>query len=1186
MLQGWMVVLTTLLYIGLLFAIASFGDHRARNKSADQRHPSLYALSLAVYCTSWTFFGSVGMAKSSGLDFLTIYIGPVIVFTFGTPLIWRIIQLSKTERITSIADFLGARYGKNQQVAAVATLIAVVGTMPYIALQLKAVATSVATLMDHMHIAFPSGDVPVLADIAFFVTLAMAIFAILFGTRHADATEHQGGLILAVAAESVIKLIAFLAVGLFVTFWIFDGPFDLFAKADAAGLSIHGLDNGPDAINWIVLTILSANAVLLLPRQFHVAVVENTSEVSLKRARWMFPLYLVLINLFVIPITLAGQIMLDPSVDPDSYVLSLPMAIDADAITLIAFLGGLSAATAMVIVSSVALAIMISNDLILPLILRRHADNAINTPGMGLLVLNVRRIAILVLFTLAYGFYRLAVNNSSLAQIGLIAFVAMAQFLPALIGGLIWKRANARGAIAGLLTGFVVWAYTLLLPMFAQSGLFPIDFMLHGPFGISLFKPQALLGTDLPPLLHGIFWSILFNIVAYLAGSVSRKPEHIERLQADLFVPDELRPSPSLRLWRSMLSVGDLEDMVARYLGAERTQRSFRAHAQEREIAYERNMEVDPQFMRFAEQLLASAIGAASSRLLMSLLLKRQESSPKGTMKLLDDASEALHYNRDLLQTALNHVRQGIAVFDTDLRLTLWNRPFRDLLRLPADFGQVGTPLSSILHHIAERGDLGEGSVEQLVNHRMDLIVVQQAPYQESMTGSDLTLDIRANSMPDGGIVITFTDVSERVRAERALETANESLERRVKDRTRELMHLNDALRSAKLEAEEASISKTRFLAAAGHDIMQPMNAARLYTTALVNRLEALTKVDEENTGLAESAVMANNIDSSLEAVEDILAALLDIARLDSGAMKPQLSAFPIDEMLDRMRIDFEPMAKEKGLELRIVHCGLHVRSDRHLLRRLLQNLISNAIKYTPQGRVLVGCRRFEGAIEVQVHDTGVGIPEEQREQIFLEFQRLDEGARIASGLGLGLSIVDRISKVLDHPIRLMSAPGEGSAFAVKLPAFRLLHSANRAETPPSMANQPLSDLCVLCVDNEPLILDGMRVMLEGWGCEVSTAASLEEAEKVLEACGKSPDGMLLDYHLDEMLGTEACEHLRNRFGQDIAASLITADRTTEVRDEAKAKAMAILNKPVKPAQLRALLNTWNMTAIRKRGGK
>ena len=365
---------------------------------------------------------------------------------------------------------------------------------------------------------------------------------------------------------------------------------------------------------------------------------------------------------------------------------------------------------------------------------------------------------------------------------------------------------------------------------------------------------------------------------------------------------------------------------------------------------------------------------------------------------------------------------------------------------------------------------------------------------------------------------------------------------------------------------------------------MQPMNAARLYTTALVNRLEALSKADEDNAGLAESAVMSTNIDSSLEAVEDILAALLDIARLDSGAMKPQLSAFPIDEMLDRMRIDFEPLAQEKGLKLRIVSCGLHVRSDKHLLRRLLQNLISNAIKYTPKGTVLVGCRRLDSAIEVQVHDTGVGIPPEQQEEIFLEFQRLDEGARIASGLGLGLSIVDRISKVLDHPIRLMSTPGQGSAFAIKLPAFRLLHSASRAEAPRSMANQPLSDLRILCVDNEPVIQDGMKVMLEGWGCDVMIASSLEEAEKVLEESEKVPDGILIDYHLDEMLGTEACEKLRAKFGQEIAASLITADRTTEVRDEAKSKDMAILNKPVKPAQLRALLNTWNMTAIRKRG--
>nr|WP_321445725.1 PAS domain-containing hybrid sensor histidine kinase/response regulator [uncultured Cohaesibacter sp.] len=1183
MLQGWMVVLTTLLYIGLLFAIASYGDYRARRNPGRERNPNLYALSLAVYCTSWTFFGSVGLAKSSGLDFLTVYVGPIILFTLGFPLVWRIIRLSKAERITSIADFLGARYGKNQLVAAVATVITVVGTMPYIALQLKAVATSVATLMEHLNIAFPNGNLPVLADIAFFVAIAMAVFAILFGTRHADATEHQDGLILAVATESVVKLIAFLTVGTFITFWIFDGPADLFSRADDAGISFLGPQGGPDAINWIVMIVLSTGAALLLPRQFHVAVVENTSERSLRRATWMFPLYLVLINLFVIPIALAGQLLLGGQVDADSYVLTLPMAHGAETMTLIAFLGGLSAATAMVIVSSVALSIMISNDLVIPLILRRRADQAISSPDMGRTLLNVRRLAILALFTLAYAFYRTAVNNTGLAQIGLIAFAAMAQFLPALIGGLIWKRANSRGAIASLLVGFFIWAYTLLLPMFAQSGLIPTDFLADGPFGISFLKPQALFGTDLPSLLHGVFWSLLFNLIAYTAGSVSRQPEMIERLQANIFVPDELRPPQTRRLFRTMLTAGDLEDMVARYLGAERTLRSFRAHAKERSMPYERNMDVDPHFLRFTEQLLASAIGSASSRLLMSLLLKRQEASPKGTMKLLDDASEALQYNRDLLQTALNHVRQGIAVFDTDLRLTLWNKPFRNLLNIPQEFGQVGTPLQSILHHIADRGDFGEGQSEQLVNDRIDLIVVQQAPYQEQMGGSGRTLSIRADAMPDGGIVITFADVSERVRAERALESANETLERRVRDRTRELMHLNDALRTAKQDAEAANVSKTRFLAAAGHDIMQPMNAARLYTTALVNRLEGMAEKSEDPK-VAECAVMAGNIDSSLEAVEDIIGALLDIARLDSGAMKAQLSAFPIDELLERMRIDFEPLAKEKGLDLRTVPCGLHVRSDKHLLRRLLQNLISNAIKYTPEGRVLVGCRRLEGAIEFQVHDTGVGIPEAQREEIFHEFQRLDEGARIAGGLGLGLSIVDRIAKVLDHPIRLISDVGKGSVFAVKLPAFRLLHSARRAEAPASMANQPLSHLSILCIDNEPKIMEGMRAMLEGWGCTVLTAGGIEEAEATLQESDIKPDGILIDYHLDNMLGTDACTELREKFGTDIMASLITADRTAEVREEARSKDMAILNKPVKPAQLRALLNTWNMTAIRKRG--
>ncbi|WP_068318086.1 PAS domain-containing hybrid sensor histidine kinase/response regulator [Polycladidibacter hongkongensis] len=1171
MIEGWLVALVSLAYLAALFAVASFGDRWVRRQNSNGRRkggrPLIYALSLSVYCTSWTFFGSVGASSQNGFEFFAVYLGPIVFFLFFHRLLLRVVQLAKTEKITSVADFIAARYGKNQRVAALVTLIAVVGMIPYIALQLKAVSLSVSTLvgMPMNHVA----DLPVFGDGTLIIALAMAAFAWLFGTRHIDATENQNGMMLAIAAEAVIKLLAFLAVGLWVCFSLFDSPLALWEAARLHPSVAQAHLGAPDYASWAMVGILSFFAILLLPRQFHVSVTENNNPSEISRARWLFPLYLVLINLFVVPIALAGVLQLSGEANPDMFVLALPQDGGQQWLTLFAYLGGLSASTAMVIVTTVALSIMVSNDLVLPLILRgRSEDDLVSSSGedMSLLLLGVRRVSILAIVLGGYGYYRFAGNSAGLVSIGLLSFAAIAQFAPAFFGGVIWRRATAKGAIYGMSAGFLVWLYTLLLPVVIREGEVWQALLREGPFGIGILRPEALFFEGADPFVHGALWSLIINLLVFIAASFLRAPTPAERLQANSFVPATLSAVPSLRLWRTALKVSDLQATIARYVGEERTQRSFDKFAAQYNSDLEPHQPVDARMLKFAEQLLASAIGSASSRLVISLLLKRRDPGSKEAIKLLDDATEAIQYNRDLLQIALDQVRQGLCVFDNEYRLICWNRQFRELLNLPPEYGQVGTPLTEVLAHCARRGEFGKGLVADVVSAKFNGITQPHSLMQERLHRSGTVLEIRSNPMPDGGLVATFTDITERVMAEDALAKANETLENRVRERTKQLTTVNTQLEEARHVAEVASQDKTRFLAAAGHDILQPLNAARLYSSSLTDRYSAGGASTPEALGLIQK------IEASLDSVEEIIGAVLDISRLDTGTFRPEFSVFHLDDVLSPLRNDFAAIAREKGLRFKIMASDITVRSDRRLLRRLLQNLISNALKYTQSGGVLVGLRRAgNGVLRLSVYDSGIGIPEAQQAQIFSEFQRLDDGAKIASGLGLGLSIVERISRVLGLEVHCQSRVERGSCFGVTL------HSAGPIPKLPEQSTRPvptgqLAGLNVLAIDNERQILEGMAALLSGWGCNVLVAADAKEAAKLLMQRKMQPDVVLADYHLDEGTGPDALVSLRWKFGLEFPGILISADRSQDVRDEAQEKGMQVLNKPVKPAALRALL--------------
>ena len=1163
MLTGTTVFAVALGYAGLLFLIAWWGDNGGRAFLTGRRRTAVYALSLAVYCTSWTYYGSVGLASARGLDFLPIYIGPVLVVGLGYRFVQRIAELARAQNLTTVADFVAARYGKSQVVAALAAGIALMASAPYIALQLKSITLTILTALS----SFEQGRLAPGAPSSLFtaaVAALLAIFAMAFGTRRLNPTEHQDGLILAIAVESAVKLVAFLAVGAFVVWGLFGGLGDLAALASEPRFAPI-LQRPPDPANWLVTMLLSASAILLLPRQFHVTIVENQDLAQIRTAAWSFPLYLVAINLFVLPLAIAGLVTFaDGAIDRDLTVLALPLHAGARGLALTTMLGGVSAAIGMVVVDSVALAITVSNDLVMPVFLRRRATQAAAAEGeIGARVLIVRRLAIVLVLGIGYLYARVA-SDAGLASIGLLSFAALAQILPAFLGGLIWRRGNARGASAGMVLGSLLWVYLLFLPSLSTEGLLA-EMLRHGPMGVVWLTPHALVSFSNYPLVGGVVLSLGGNVLAFVLFSLSRRTTPLERTQAAVFVGDGPGgAAQAFRLWRATATVGDLETTVARYLGAQRARRAFDAFFDERGAERTASEEADGHLIRYVEHLLSPAIGASSSRLVLSLLLRRRAMPRKSALKLLDDASAAILSSRDRLQHALDHARQGITVFDQNLSLSAWNREFAELFDLPAAMLRPGVGLDEILSFNAARGLYGSGASDDFITARLESLLNDDEPSRVRLFPSQRVIEIRSARLPDGGIVTTYTDVTQNVIAEEALAAANDELEQRVQQRTAELERLNSELERARVIAEQANISKTRFLAAAGHDILQPLNAARLYASSLTE--------SASDAPLDERVNLARNVDSSLEAVEDIIGALLDISRLDAGATKPEIVDVPVQDIFRQLEIEFSPMARAKGLKLVFVPTSLSVSSDRRLLRRLLQNFVSNAIKYTPKGRVLVGCRRSGEILRLEVWDTGIGVPESKQREIFDEFLRLDQGARAARGLGLGLSIVQRLGKVLGHPIGVRSKHGAGSVFSIAAtigaPVAPVVEIPGAPEAP--RPGEPLSGLHVIAIDNEPRVLEGMQILMQKWGCRVTTAPSCEAAMYVLK---DPPDVIIADYHLDDGDGLAAIQHVRDKFGANIPAVLATAERSPDVRAAAEADEVAVLYKPVKPAPLRAQLS-------------
>jgi len=1151
MLSGWLLSALAVAYLGFLFAIAFYGDRRSIYPNRQRLRPYIYGLALGVYCSSWTFYGAVGTAVREGWGYLPIYVGPTLVYLLALPFLERLVEVGRAHKVGSIADFIASRFGKSRSLAVLVTVIAVTAVIPYLALQYKAVAASIAALTT-----VAAGHSPWYNDSALAVALLMALFAVLFGARRVDATEHHEGLMLAIAFESLFKLMAFVAVGLYAWIQLKGRPFELPAKLNDASTMFNG--------NALVATLLAAAAIFCLPRQFQVSVIECADGADVKRARWILPIYLGMFSVFAVPIVaLAVSGSHAVPAGSDTLILRLPLDYGAPWLAVLVFLGGLSASTAMVVVSSIALSTMISNDIAVPVLWRRRLEAG---ASLGRRVLWLRRVVIVALALLAFGYYRSTSGSTSLASIGLLAFAAAAQFAPGIIAALYWPGASRAGVFWGMFVGFLAWGYLLFLPNLVAGGVLQSQ-NFAPPEALTWLWPRAVADySSLGGAGPGAFAALTLNIAILVFTSLIRGVSLQERSAARVFAA----PKRGSRLLATITAkVGDLETVAARIIGQAAARRSLDEYAAQSARPPSKPTEAaDRGMLQHVERVLAGSIGASSARIVLTHALKRKGLDVDEVAELLDETSQELRFSRQLLAATMENVTQGISVVDADMNLVAWNNRYLEMFGYPSGLVYVGRPVADLIRWNAQRGEFGDGDPEQQVAKRLAHMRAGTAYTFQRERKNGQVFSITGQPMAGAGFVSTYTDITEFKRTEQALREAKQELEARVEQRTRELSEALEAQRTAKQQAEAANIGKTRFVAAASHDLLQPLNAARLFASALESRAAAHPELVE----------LASRIDGSMRAAEELLKDLLDVAQLDIGVMRPDITTFSIAELLEDLQRQYAPLASSRRLRLLVVSCREAVRSDRVLLRRILQNYLSNALRYCEKGGVLIGCRRRGADLEIRVYDTGPGIAAHEREHLYVEFTRLEQGSPWGEkGLGLGLSICDRLARLLSHELTLSSQPGRGSVFGVRVPRVAQARRSERQRLPAAVPDATgLRELKVLVVDNDLSILDAMHALLEQWGVQVFKANRSSEALRLLDT--QIIDAILADFHLgDGSNGLELIQKVLEIRGAGCAAALITADHGVELTRAAHRAGVPLLHKPLRPAALRALLSAFKL---------
>lgn len=1158
--NSWVVIGVLAIYIAALFACAFFGEKYASRLSQRGRM-LLFSLTLGVYCSSWTFYGAVGETVRNGIGFLPIYLGPLLFLWFAYDVWRRLGNIRQRQPISSIADFIAARYGKSGFLAALVTILAVIAILPYLALQLRAIALSTVVLLDQHE------DAAITTHGVLLLTALLASIAMLFGTRQAVSNEQQGGLMVAVAFESAVKLLALIIVALFVLLFS-QHPIGLIGhdiQVTFQQIQREGLPN-----SFWTQTLLAATAIICLPRQFHVAVVELKDKRFLNGARFWFSVYLLLMVLAIIPIASWALHMPTTTLPiPDVAVLMLPVMHEQTWLALLAFIGGFSAATGMLLVATLALSIMLSNDLILPALWRLNILSK-NDQRLSYWILIIRRICIAIVMLLGFVMYSMLSDTNQLSAFGLLAFSAVIQFAPALIGGLYWRGGSCHGVIIGLIAGFALWSYTLFWPAILRNlptshQEWALSLLYQGPWQQQWLKPESLLGfSSLDPLTHGVLWSLGVNLLLYFLVPKYKRLSIAEQIQTESFFKhdvyeDEQSSSSSSTTTASLeqleqqtrLNIDDLIALSSRINGPQRTEAAFMQFAADHHLPFDKKMLADHRWWRFTEQYLASAVGAASARTLLTTVLVNNGLAVGQVVNILDQASQWQRFNQSLLMIMMDYMTQAVSVVDADMRLVAWNKRYLELFDYPENFVYVGCPVANLIRYNAERGECGHGDVEEHIAKRIMWMRAGNPHEFERQRADGRIIEMRGHPITGGGFVTTYADITVFRHTEALLEA-------RVQDRTQQLERALREQQYARQQADLANTSKTRFIAAASHDLLQPMHAARLFAAALEHA--DLSPQDQETL---------QQLDRALHGAESIMTALLDIARLDGNGMKPNLTEFALSDLLHDLQVQFSPIAEQRGLQLRVHPTRLWVKTDPQWLRRMLQNFVSNALRYTAQGRVIVGVMGSGSQPErlrVGVWDTGPGIAAEQQAQLFAEFQRAGHTSPWGEqGIGLGLAIVERMAKRLGHPIRFHSQVGHGSCFMLELPTVPPRQHTISSSAPVQNA---LTSLKVLCLDNDATILQGMQLLLDKWGCQLFLAQTPEQARQILAT--ESIQVLLVDQHLDAEI--EGLEFLLQYNSSNSPAALITADSNPDLPQIVKEHGIVLLKKPLKPAALRAFL--------------
>ena len=1106
-------IISTLALIAALFALATLVERRAAWFEARPRWRHwAYTLSLGVYCSSWTFYGAVGSAVREGWNYLPIYLAPIVLLVFAPRWIDRLSAAVAAERATTVADFISARFGHDVVVARLVTMIALLGSIPYVALQLRSIGSAM-TIVSGQAVTTP-------AMVA--AAILLALFAVLFGARRYEVAGRSEGLVYAIGADSLFKLLALAAVAILAGIALARMP------AAALGQAIAGLqyrfEPGQVSVETAVIVLISATAIIALPRQFHMTLVEARDPGDFGRARFGLIGYVGLMAVLVLPISLAGIGLLGAGARPDSFVLEIPAALGSGTVLTLALLGGVSAAASMAVVDATALATMISNHLVFPAWLREDVRRPAG--AIGAQMLRVRRLSVLGIMLMALAWALLVSAANSLASIGLIAFSAMAQFTPHLILAANGGGRDPVAARVSLSAGLVLWLYTLALPP-----ILPAEWLaaMRG----SQLDPLRLLGIgSAPPLVHGVFWSLGVNLLILAVLSARRIG------------------APALpRFFRGQRAISDLPslvDLTASFIGRVRSQREFPNVIP--------GKPVDRNSARRAQDLIARVVGASSARALVTSALASGTMSLAEVTRLLDEGGQSLRFSRQLLASTFENIDAGISVVDAELNLMAWNTRYLELFDYPPGLVRAGMPVADLIRHNARHGDFGAGEVEFHVHKRLGHLRRGTEHTFERQRNDGKVIKTVGGPMPGGGYVMSFVDITEEARVREELRRTLDELELRVAERTSELSEANRLL--AQNDAD-----KTRFLAGASHDLLQPLHAARLFTAALEREVEDRPRQ------------LVKRVENAINAAEDLLRALLDISKLDAGGVKAQTELVDLAVFLPDLVDSCRPLAEEKGLSLRLGPLRGVVETDPALLRSVMQNFLTNAVRYTPSGGIVVGVRRRGDVWRIDVIDSGVGIAPEKIEPAFGEFTRLGEVE--VEGLGLGLALVRRIARLLGGRVSVASTPARGSRFSFALPANQgtAVVRARRG----SGGATPGRALTVLVVDNDARIVEATSALLIGLGHRPLGAADIAAAL----ALSPQADAVLADYQLDNGEDGLALIAALWRDCPGLPVRLITADSSPDMQARAQRLGVQVLAKPVDPHEIARFLTQTSMLEIK-----